>query len=588
MTKKSGKKEAVVQPGEFNSQRARLVYGAFMVVFAVLAGRSIWLQIFPPSPKNLTNIATKQYQNEIALSPYRGTIFDRRGDPLAISIRKPSLFVNPRVFAPTRGEKKKLSHILKISRTNIEKIAKRKNYFAWLKRKVDQKTLTKVEALGIDGLYHTAEPARFYPGSKAASNLIGYVNIDDVGMAGLEQQYNSVLQGASSKLSSRKDARGHLIFHEIDEARPEEPGRNIKLTIDRAIQDIAMAALVEGVKNADAKAGMAVVADPHTGRILAIANAPTFNPNSRNIFVKNTRNRVLQDGFEPGSVMKSFVIAEALEKNIVTPDSKLDCENGSYQAGGVTFRDSHKPETRFLSVRDTFISSSNVCTYKIAEKLSARGLFDVYTRLGFGTRQTDIDYPAQAFGYLSPWQKWKPIRFANLAFGQGLLTTSLEVVQALGAIANGGQLMQPLLIDSVESTTGRWKHFPSKRLATVYSAKTTELMRDMMFDLVEEGAIKAKMTQFSAGGKTGTSQKIDPKTKSYSRKKYWAIFGGITPIHDPHLVILVVIDEPNKTLHYGSLWAAPVFKEIAEKSLSYLNVPPDKLLAKSAEEKRVY
>lgn len=558
-----------------------MAFFCFLMVFLILAGRSVWLQVFPPSPTDLSNIASRQYRKEIELSPYRGSIFDRRGDPLAISIRKPSLFVNPRVFNPSRGEIIKLSRILNIQSSQIKKIAERKNYFAWLKRKVDQKTLKEVEKLAIEGLFQTSEPARFYPGKRSSSNLVGYVNIDDVGMAGLEQQFNSILQGDSTKLSSRKDARGQIIFHEIDEARPERPGRNIKLTIDRAIQDIAMEALAEGVKNSEAKGGTAVVADPHTGRILAMASLPTFNPNSRNFDIKKTRNIALQDGFEPGSVMKTFVIAEALERKLVTPTSKFDCEDGVYHAGGVRFGDSHKPKEKHLSVRDIFITSSNVCTFKIAEKVTPEVLYNSYRKLGFGEKLTDLDYPAQAFGYFSHWEKWKPIRFANLAFGQGILTTTVEVVQALGTIANGGTLLSPQLIDSFENEDGSWTHVSSKKITSVYKEKTTRVMRDMMYELVEEGAIKAKMSQYTAGGKTGTSQKIDPKTRGYSKDKYWALFGGIAPINDPHLVILIVIDEPNQKQRFGSLWAAPVFKEIAEKSLSYLNVIPDKLVAKA-------
>lgn len=570
-----------MQPGEFSELRARMVFFCFLAVFFILAGRSVWLQVFPPSPKDLNNIASRQYRKEIELSPYRGSIFDRRGDPLAISIRKPSLFVNPRVFNPSRGEVSKLSKILNIPSAQIKKISEKKNYFAWLKRKVDQKTFKEVEKLAIDGLFQTSEPARFYPGKRSGSNLLGYVNIDDVGMAGLEQQFNSILQGDSTKLSSRKDARGQIIFHEIDEARPERPGRNIKLTIDRAIQEITMTALAEGVKTAKAKGGTAVVSDPHTGRILAMASVPTFNPNSRNIDIKKTRNIALQDGFEPGSVMKTFVIAEALERKLLSPSSKLDCEDGVYQAGGVRFRDSHKPKEQFLSVRDIFITSSNVCTYKIAEKITPEILYSSYKKLGFGAKLSDLDYPAQAFGYFSHWKNWKPIRFANLAFGQGILTTTLEVVQAFGSIANGGTLLSPQLIDSFENEDGSWTHVASKKITSVYKEKTTRVMRDMMYELVEDGATKAKMSQYTAGGKTGTSQKIDPKTKGYSQDQYWSIFGGMTPVNDPHLVILVVIDEPNQKQHYGSLWAAPVFKAIAEQSLSYLNVLPDKLLSKT-------
>lgn len=569
-------KATALQPGEFDSYRAKILFLLFMSGFAILVIRAIWLQVLPPSPTDLNKIANSQYRSRIRLSPFRGAIYDRRGDPLAISIRKPSVFVNPRVFDPKKSDLRKLSRLLGMSRTKLEKISKKTNYFAWLKRKVDPETLRKVESLQLDGLYHTLEPARFYPTQSLASNLLGYVNIDDIGMAGIEQQYNSVLQGDSKTLWSRRDAKGNILFEETDKAIPQKPGRNIKLTIDRAIQEITTVALRNGVKNANAQGGIAIVSDPHTGRILAMSSSPTFDPNQRKIAVRKTANRAIQDGFEPGSVMKSFVIAEAIERTLVSTQTKFDCEDGVYRAGGVRFRDSHKPEKQFLTVAETFTTSSNVCTFKIAELIGPQNLYRTYQKLGFGERKTQLHYPAQAFGYLSHWQKWKPIRFANLAFGQGVFTTGLEVVQAIGAFANGGELIAPQLVDSVENADGTWEHLPTKRLGQVYSPKTAKIMRELMAEVVEKGAIRARMDRFTAGGKTGTSQKIDQELKRYSQTKYWSIFSGMAPINDPHLVILVVVDEPDKRQRYGSLWAAPVFKEIAEKSLIYLNVAPDK------------
>lgn len=495
---------------------------------------------------------------------------------MALSIRKPSIYVNPREFEPTMNQLHNMANLLDVGKDKLKKISKKTSYFSWVKRKADPSRASRLIALGIPGVYQITEPSRFYPVSPAAANLVGYVNVDDKGMMGIERQYERELQGAQNRLDLYRDAKGRTIFERSDAAVPESGGMDVHLTIDRAIQEIAENALSQGVKRAKAKGGFAIVADPHTGQILAVANNPSYNQNARRINVKRTWNNALMDVFEPGSIMKTFVIGGAIEDGLVRPTDKFDCEGGVYRRGSVRFNDSHKPKTQYLSVNETLVTSSNVCTYKVAQKLGPQSMYDYYKLFGFGSKESGIGFPAQSFGRLTSWESWRPIRFANLAFGQGLTTTALEVIQAYSAIANGGQLMKPYLVNKIASPTGQIVLANSTTsMRRVLKPETTRVLRQMLQQVVEEGAVKAKIEGYSSGGKTGTSQKVDPNTKRYSHSLHRAAFAGIAPITDPHLTIFVVIDEPGIAPHYGSLWAAPVFSDIAGKTLRYLNVATD-------------
>ncbi len=565
----------------------RIVFIGFFAAFSVIALRSLTIHLFPPNSQSLSQIADSQYTAHIKLSPYRGSIFDRRGDVLALSVRKPSLYVNPREFSPTQSQAQEIAHVLSIPATQVASLTKKKSYFAWLKRKADPSASSRLMAMGIPGLEQISEPARFYPVTPAAANLLGYVNMDDVGVMGLEKQFEKELSGPRSRLELNRDARGRMIFTQSDTAVPESGGMDVYLTIDRAIQEIAEDALETGVKNAKAKSGFAIVADPHTGQILATANVPSFNQNSPNIDVESTWNKALMDVFEPGSVMKAFVIAAAIEDGLIRPTDSFDCEWGAYDRDGVRFRDSHRPSKQMLTVTETFVTSSNVCTYKIAQKLGPRALSDAFRLFGFGQRESNMAFPAQTFGSLSDWRGWRPIRFANLAFGQGMTTTALEVVQAYSALANGGQLMQPYLVQRVSAPGGQIVFANStKPLRRVLKPETTVVLRSMMRDVVELGATKARVPGYTAGGKTGTSQKVDPLTKRYSHTLHRAVFAGVSPISDPHITVFVLIDEPGIAPHYGALWAAPVFSEISRRTLQYLNVAPDLPSAGAATSRR--
>ncbi len=565
----------------FDLQRSRFLIFCFLGVFCVIGLRALTIQVFSPSSDLLDTLARRQYQAKIDLSPYRGNIFDRRGEPLAISIRRPSLYVNPRVFDPTPQQVKQLAQILAMPAEKIRDISNKKNYFAWLVRKIEFSQAKKIEALDIKGLFEISEPARFYPTGADLSHLIGYVGLDNRGLLGLELSLNDLLQGDHLTTIHNRDARGKSIYRDSILAMPEKTGKNVVLTIDSAIQNIAQTALAKGLEKAQAKGGFAIVSDPHTGRILAIANAPSTNVDFQSkMKAENLRNRALTDIFEPGSVIKPIVIGKALELNLTTLNEVHNTNNGTYKEDSWQIRDSHGSDQ--LTTEEVLIHSSNIGTYKIVKRLGPEKLYSTLQDFGLSQKTNSLSFPGQMFGRLSPWQGWRAIRFANVAFGQGFFASGMEIVQAFGAIANGGNLMRPYLIDRVESPDGGvLESHSSEIVRRVLNPQTALTVRQILKKVVEEGTGKsAILAHYTSAGKTGTSEKVDPLTHTYSDHLRIASFVGFAPCIDPHLVIYVVIDEPGNKPYYGGTWAAPVFREIAEESLRYLNVAPDKIVTK--------
>jgi cell division protein FtsI (penicillin-binding protein 3) len=564
---------------KFELSRFKLVFFGMQIVFFAIIIRAGVIQLFPPSKDQLKKIAAKQYEQHLNLAPYRGPILDRNGHPFAISIKQPSIAVNPRVFDPSPSDLKKISELLDIPKEKVRAIAGKKVYFSWLKRRVDKKTAAAIEELGIEGLYFINEPTRTYPLQSVGAQIIGSVGSDNLGLFGLERQFDKLLQGVTSTVSPSKDARGRTILFSSDLAAPDLPGHTIQLTIDHVIQEIADESLKAGVLAAKAKSGFAIVTDPHTGRILALSNYPQFDPNAIGVVnMEATRNHALLDSFEPGSVLKPLVIAAAIEKKKTSSTEMHNCENGVYRAGGVVFRDDHPAST--LSTAETIVRSSNICSYKIAERLGREGLFEALRNFGYsGNLPLPEMFPSISRGFISKPDSWKAIRFANIAFGQGLTTTGLEMAMAYGAVANGGNLMKPQIIDRITSPSGEITYAASpETVRSVLSLDTARKMREILGMVVTDprGTGKKAATEFySTGGKTGTTEKVDPKTKAYSADLRLSSFIGLAPVSDPYLVIYVVVDEPAVRPAYGGLLAAPVFSSIAEKALRYMNVAPD-------------
>jgi cell division protein FtsI (penicillin-binding protein 3) len=562
-----------------HNKRIKVVWVLVGIAFFVLIVRATYIQVFPASASSLRAIAEHQYQSQFNLAAYRGNIYDHRKVPLAISIRLPSIAVNPRKLQLSDEEIAKLASILQIKKEKIRQIATKNNYFAWLKRQVSPEAAEAVQKMQVSGIHFLLEPARYYPGGLSAAPMIGYVGVDNNGLIGLELKYDQQLQGESSKVLKMKDARGQQILLNPDLAEPEKPGNNLVLTIDRAIQEITEEALDKGMRASGALRGFAVVGDPHTGRVLAIANRPSFNPNdAEHIDLDETANLASNWRFEPGSVMKPFVIAQALQSGKVSPFTLHNCEkSGRLRIDKKSvIHDEHPKE--FLTTEEVIAYSSNICTYKIAQMLGKNMLYDTLRNFGFASSKNVFEFPGAVSGELSDWQDWREIRFSNIAFGQGLQVTGMELLRAYSAFANGGSIITPYLVEKIESSSGRVvQDFSSKVERRPISSDTAKILRHMLERVVIEGSGKAAKTpSYYTAGKTGTAQKFDNITKAYVPTMRIASFAGFAPVEDPYIVILVVLDEPQAKTYFGGIWAAPVFSEIAENTLKYLNVAAQK------------
>ena len=571
-------RSARTQAGEFRRDRAHLIQWGLFCLFGLIAVRAVILHIFPSQGDSLQHLADNQYQQEITLAPSRGNIFDHRGEPLAISVKRPSLAVNPRIFNPSAGELSQLTRILKISPQKLRRFATKKSYFAWVARQLDQRIADAAMNLGLVGLVEINEPARYYPSGSAAAQILGFTGLDNGGLSGLERQFDRDLRGKGVKVMASKDARGNFIVNEAIGAAPERTGNSILLTIDSVIQEIAEEELSLGVKNSAALRGFAIVSDPNTGRILAVANYPSFDPNnSRHVKMIQARNNAFLDTFEPGSVIKPFIIAQAIENKSTHPDEIHNCESGSLKIGNHTIHDTHGADK--LTTAETLIRSSNICTYKIANEMGRESTYNALNGFGFAGKNSLLGFPGESTGYITDFHKWAQVRFANVSFGHGFAVTGLELVQGMGALANGGHLMKPALVERIVSSDGLLVNsVTTKVVRDVVSPATARTMRNLLQRVVTDPhgtGKKAKAASYSTAGKTGTAQKVEPGLRGYAKGKYISSFVGFSPVEDPHLVVYVMIDEPSGKLYYGGEVAGPIFAHIVERSLRYLNVAPD-------------
>jgi len=564
---------------KFHQRSAYVLEVLSYLTFGLVIIRAAFVIISPSKEANLEAIANKQYHRPLELGNYRGTIYDRKGIPLAISTKVPSLAVNPRVFDPDSKETQKLSKILGVTINKIREIDQKNAYFAWLGRKLDPQVAEQALQLGISGIYQISEPSRYYPYGSSLAHLIGYLGPEELGASGIEKRLEKDLAGEKSLIEPVKDGRGQLIFQDSKIASPEKSGHNVELTIDAAIQDIVFSSLKQGVEDAHARGGFAIVMEPYTGEILGMSTWPSFDPNKKQELASAPRHTALADLFEPGSIMKPFVIADAIEKKLTRPDEKHNCEaSGILRIGSnAAIRDDHPRPV--MTTSEVIIHSSNICTYKIAQRIGMEGLYQLYKNLGFAPGDPVIDLPESQRGRLSSWQNWLPIRFANVSFGQGLSVTSMEILKGYSAIANGGNVVSPFLIKRIYNSDGKELYVRSDAtLRRVFSLETIKSVRSMLEGVVNEGtASRAKSEFYSFAGKTGTAEKFDTVLKDYSPNKRTASFVGFAPVSDPKLLAFVVIDEPGLKPYYGGRWAAPVLKDIVERSLKYMNIPADKI-----------
>ena len=553
------------------------------------------------------SLAEKQRMRRLHLSPKRGTIYDRNGTPLAISVEVPSISVDSvemlrgieEQYVPMRVRQyaERIGQALNMSADDVAEKLDRRRRFAWLKRRVTREEIDAVQRLGdaaerypIHGLMVEGEGYRFYPQRELASQVLGFVSPDGDGREGLELALENELRGRGEEIRGLRDRAGRLIFAEGIQDEAALAGHNVYLTIDQGIQYIAERELQAAIKTYEAAGGSIVVIDPSSGEVLAMANAPTFNPNDYSLSAAEARrNRAVMDRFEPGSVMKVFTMASALAARTLAPDSTIYCEEGHMPIDNVVIHDTHV--SKWLTPTQILQLSSNIGISKIALGLGPRRLYESLRRFGFA-EPTGLPLPSEVAGTLRPrGRPWVPVETAAAGFGQGVSVTNMQLAMALAAVANKGRLLEPMLVRKVCDSTGAvlMEAAPHVRRKAI-PAPVARLMAEMLTSVTEgEGTgVDAAIDGFRVAGKTATAQKIDPATGRYKDGSFVAAFIGFVPAEHPRLVISVVVDEPMAGTYAGGAVAAPVFRRIAEMSLRYLGVRPEGTKAVKLEEVAEY
>jgi cell division protein FtsI (penicillin-binding protein 3) len=540
----------------------------------VVSARLVYLQF--SQYDTLANRAKQQQQNSIETTAQRGDLLDRQERQLARSVQTVSLFLDPDGLDVQALDQnaQQLAKALGLKQADLanefREALTEKRRFIWVARRLDADLASKIVALNLPGIQTRLEPKRYYPNGPLAAHVLGYVGLDGEGLGGLEQFYNSKIAGEPGRLFLEKDASGKPYeSYEI----ASKPGQTVVLTIDQSIQYQAEQALQAAVQRSRAKSGTVIVLDPRNGEILALANAPTFDPNKVADAKPETRsNWALQNIYEPGSTFKVVAFSAALEKKLVKVDDRIDCQMGAITVAGRVVHDHHAFGT--LTIAEALAKSSNVAAIKLGIRVGDEAMYDYITRFGFGSK-TGIELPGETVGIVRKVARWQPSSIGSIAIGQEVGVTPVQMVAAFGALANDGVRIAPHLIREVRDAGGNVVYRAQPEQRRVISAETAIALRGMLEGVTLNGtAKKAQLDGYSAAGKTGTAQKIDPKTRSYSATKFVGSFVGFAPVSNPQVAIIVVIDEPSGAYHGGDV-AAPVFREVAEQILPSLGVMPD-------------
>jgi cell division protein FtsI (penicillin-binding protein 3) len=558
-------------------KRAVILLTTVFFGFVVIFFRLIDLMIIDHD--RLAQRASNQYMREKTLNPERGIIWDRQLREMATSMETDSLFVVPSKIKDTRGLSRRLANVTDLSykELNMQFLSKKQRGFIWLKRKMDFDTARKVSSLrdryDYKELGFIREPKRFYPKGRTAAHILGFANIDSKGIAGIELLYEDYLRGEFSSVSIGRDARGNSLESGVNESLA---GNNIILAIDEGIQHIVERELSAAMEEWNAKAAVAIMMNPVTGEILAMANRPTFDPNNPGQSrAESRRNRAITDIYEPGSTLKSILAAAALEERIVGLHDEFDVSKGFIVVGGKPVRDIHRNE--ILSFQEVIQRSSNVGAVQVGLKVGVEKYYSYIRKFGFGEK-TGIDFPGEVRGILRRPEDWSGTSIAALSIGQEIGTTPLQVLRAYAAIANGGLLMKPYIVSEIISNKGEIVRSVTPTIERrVVSVETAETVKEILKTVVEVGgtAQRADVNGNLVAGKTGTAQIFDEKEGRYSKDRYVSSFVGFVPADDPKVALIVVIYEPTGK-NYGGLVAAPVFKNIVEHTFAYLEVPMER------------
>ncbi|HYA27488.1 MAG TPA: penicillin-binding protein 2, partial [Acidobacteriota bacterium] len=500
----------------------------FLGIFLAVGGRAFQLQIL--QGEKLMRLGQRQHLKEWIVLPKRGALFDRTGEPLALSMESQSVYARPHRIQDVDNVSQNLAQNLNLRVSDVRQKLTSEKPFVWIKRQVAPAEGEKIQALNLDGVGMFYEPNRNYPQGQLAGQLIGFVGRDSEGLEGLELKYNDYIRGETGSSVTERDALGRRVLVQGVEGLQIPPGSDMQLTLDTSIQHLAEKELETSILKYRAKAGVAIVVEPYTGEVLALANYPSFNPNNYSTqTAEQRRNRAVTDSFEPGSTFKTILAATALEEEIVGREDLFYCEMGKYHYGGKIIHDTHP--NGWLSFAKILQVSSNIGFTKIAEKVKKERYFKYIEKFGFG-KLTGIDVPGEVPGLLRRVETWSPIDLATHAFGQGISVTPMQMVMAYAAVANGGFLMRPYVTRRVVSPRGEvlLENQPHV-VRRVISEKTAKLLASMLQDVTSEGGTgtMANIEGFDVAGKTGTAQKADPVHGGYAAKKRVGSFVGFVP-----------------------------------------------------------
>jgi len=538
----------------------------------VIAIRLFHLQVLARS--FFEHQGARQSERTINLDPRRGAILDRDGKPLAVSVDAESLYAVPQDIENPAATARALAGALGLDPAERKDLAaqlQKNRAFVWVRRKVDPQTAQRVRALQLDGIGFLTENRRYYPKRELASQVLGYVGLDNTGMSGIEYAFEDLIRGRAAEVVVHTDARRRPVGHT---EKPSTEGHTVVLTLDESIQYVAERELEHSLAETQAVAGVAIVLEPFTGEVLAMANRPGFNPNRFAASPSGRwRNRAVADAYEPGSIFKIVTAAAGIQERVVEPEEILDCGHGMIEIAGTRIND-HAVFDR-LSFKDAVVHSSDIGMVRVGQRVGRENFSRYMREFGFGA-PTGVDLPGESSGLLRPTGKWSALSLPSMSFGQEVGVTALQMAMAAGAVANGGYLMKPLVVRRVEDAEGRVvKEMKPVVVRRVLQPATVDVLTDILKEVVKSGTGRqAAIPGFAVAGKTGTAQKVDA-TGRYSMVDHVASFVGFTPASHPALLILVSLDTPKGPRNQGGDVAAPLFARIAEAALRRLAVPPD-------------
>ena len=541
--------------------RSRVMLFVLFAAFAALGLRALWLQGM--STQFLQKQGKSRYERTLELPATRGKIMDRNGQVLASSLPVKAVWAIPEDVLASPPEKlRELARLLEMPESELRKKLDSDRTFVYLKRQVEMDVIAKIEKLKINGLDTRKEYKRFYPQGEVMTHMVGFTNVEDVGQEGMELAQQKSLVGVPGSRRVIKDRLGRIV-EDLGFSREPHDGKDLTLSVDSKLQYIAFTSIKNAVEKFNAKAGAAVVLDVHTGEVLALANYPTYNPNDRSKLTgEQLRNRVITDTYEPGSIIKPVTVALGLETKRITPNTTFDVSPGYIMITGKRIRDTHDYGVR--TVGGIIQKSSNVGVVKISQLIPPQEMWEMYTKLGFG-QAPRFGFPGPAAGRVRPWKSWRPIEYANMAFGHGLSVSLLQMARSYMIFARNGDIIPLSFVKVNEEPVGQ----------QVISPKTAAQVRTMLESVVgpQGTASKAQVAGYRIGGKTGTAEKL--VNGRYSRTNNIGYFAGIGPMSKPRFIIAVMVDDPSGALRTGGSVAAPTAADLFASALRAANVPPD-------------